>query len=149
MYGDLASANVPEFSFIVPNQCNDQHGRENAGIFCNYNPSPDGSLSGLNPALIMRGDVMVEKLVTAIKQAPVWKKGSSAIVILWDENDYSMTPSVNQVVFMVETNYGSNGRQSATRYNHFSLLKTIEAGLHLPCLNHACDSDVKVMSDLF
>jgi hypothetical protein len=29
------------------------------------------------------------------------------------------------------------------------LLKSIEAGLGLPCLNHACDSDVNVMSDLF
>jgi hypothetical protein len=34
-------------------------------------------------------------------------------------------------------------------YTHFSLLKSIEGGLGLPCLNHACDATVKVMSDLF
>ena len=34
------------------------------------------------------------------------------------------------------------------RYNHFSLLKTIEGALGLPCLNHACDSSVNVMFDL-
>jgi hypothetical protein len=34
-------------------------------------------------------------------------------------------------------------------YNHFSLLKSIEGGLGLPCLNHACDSSVNVMTDLF
>jgi phosphatidylinositol-3-phosphatase len=28
-------------------------------------------------------------------------------------------------------------------------LKTVEAGFKLPCLNHACDSSVHVMSDLF
>jgi len=28
-------------------------------------------------------------------------------------------------------------------------LKTMEAGFGLPCLNHACDSDVSVISDLF
>ena len=28
-------------------------------------------------------------------------------------------------------------------------LKSLEAGFRLPCLNHACDGDVKVMSDLF
>jgi phosphatidylinositol-3-phosphatase len=39
--------------------------------------------------------------------------------------------------------------QSNVRYNHFSLLKTVEAGFKLPCLNHACDSTVAVMADLF
>ena len=29
LYADLASGNVPNYSFIVPNQCNDQHGRGN------------------------------------------------------------------------------------------------------------------------
>jgi len=38
---------------------------------------------------------------------------------------------------------------SNTFYTHFSLLKSIESGLGLPCLNHACDSTVNVMSDLF
>jgi phosphatidylinositol-3-phosphatase len=31
----------------------------------------------------------------------------------------------------------------------FSLLKSMESGFRLPCLNHACDGNVKVMSDLF
>ena len=149
LYGDLASGNVPTFSFIAPNQCNDQHGRGNAGPYCNYDPVSDGSQASLNPALIKRGDVTVQKLVTAIKNSPVWKEGSNAIVVLWDENDYSMTPNTNQVVLIVDTNYNVSGKQSAIRYNHFSLLKSIEAGLNLPCLNHACDANVKVMSDLF
>jgi hypothetical protein len=34
-------------------------------------------------------------------------------------------------------------------YTHFSLLKSLEAAFELPCLNHACDHDAHVMSDLF
>ena len=55
-------------------------------------------------------------------------------------------------VLTVQTNSKdkhSTGTSSGTFYNSYSLLKSLEAGLGLPCLNHACDSDVHVMSDLF
>jgi hypothetical protein len=149
LYADLGSGDVPDFSLIAPNQCNDQHGRGNAGPFCNYDPSSDGTQNGLNPALIQRGDVALEKIVTAIHNSPVWKEGNSAIVVLWDENDYSTAPNTNQVALIVDTNYGVQSVQSSNYYNHFSLLKSIESALGLPCLNHACDKDVIVMSDLF
>ncbi len=68
---------------------------------------------------------------------------------MWDENDYSDYPNTNQVMLIVDTNYGKHGKVSTVRYNHFSLLKTLEAGFGLPCLNHACDGSVSVMSDLF
>ena len=74
---------------------------------------------------------------------------SSAIVVLWDENDYSTAPNTNQVMLIVDTNYGAHGVSSNTYYNHYALLKSIEAGMKLPCLNHACDADVAVMTDLF
>lgn len=149
LYADLASGHVPEYSFIVPNQCNDGHGRGNAGAFCLYDPNDDGTQAGLNPALIYREDVTLEKIVSAIHGSPAWKDGRNAIVVVWDEDDYSVSPTVNRVVLIVDTNYGFHGLSSDQYYNHFSLLKTLEGGLGLPCLNHACDSDVKVMSDLF
>ncbi|HZP66646.1 MAG TPA: alkaline phosphatase family protein [Rudaea sp.] len=149
LYADLASGHVPNYAFIAPNQCNDQHGRGNAGAFCNYDPTDNGTQAGLNPALIIRGDVTVRKLVTAIKASPVWSQGHNAIVVLWDENDYSTAPETNQVPLIVDTNYGGHGFVSPQRYTHFSLLKSIEAGFGLPCLNHACDSSTAVMSDLF
>jgi len=34
-------------------------------------------------------------------------------------------------------------------YTHFSLLRSIEGGFGIPCLNHACDSSTKAMTDLF
>jgi phosphatidylinositol-3-phosphatase len=149
LYGDLGSGNVPALSFIVPNQCNDQHGRGNAGAFCNFDPTSNGTQAGLNPALIYLGDVTLQRLVTAIKGSPAWSNGSNAIVVVWDENDYSVAPNINQVLLIVDTNYGVHGRQSGRRYNHFSLLKSLESGFGLPCLNHACDDSVNSISDLF
>jgi len=149
LYADLAAGNSPAFSFIAPNQCNDQHGRGNGGAFCNFDPSDDGSQAGLNPALIFRGDVVVKRLVKSIQSSPNWHEGRNAIVLVWDENDYSLAPNINQVLLVVDTNYGPHGLTSAKRYTHFSLLKTIEGGFGLPCLNHACDTNVQAITDLF
>ncbi len=149
LYADLASGNIPSLAFIAPNQCNDQHGRGNAGAFCNFDPISDGSQAGLNPALIYQGDVTVQRLVTAIHKSPAWREGRNAIVLLWDENDYSTAPNTNQVLLTVDTNYGTHGQASGRFYTHFSLLKSLESAFRLPCLNHACDANVQVMTDLF
>jgi hypothetical protein len=98
---------------------------------------------------MQRGDMALKQIVTAVKKSPVWSQGNNAIVVLWDENDYSIAPNTNQVLLIVDTNYGTHGIQSGAAYNHFALLKSIESGLGLPCLNHACDSNVNVMTDLF
>ncbi len=149
LYADLASGHVPSFSFIAPNQCNDQHGRGNAGPFCAGDPNDNGTQAGLNPALIQRGDLTIQRLVKSIKASSTWEDGHNAIVILWDENDYATAPETNQVLLIVDTNYGVHHLASKVFYDHFSLLKTLEGGFRLPCLNHACDAGVQVMSDLF
>ncbi len=148
LYDDLASGHVPDLAFIVPNQCNDQHGRGNGGSQCAFDPVTDGSQAGLNPALIYVGDLTLRTLVAAIHRSPAWREGRSAIVTVWDENDYSFVPNLNQVLAIVDTNFGPHGVQSNKYYTHFSLLRTLEGAFHLPCLNHACDSSSKVMSDL-
>ena len=161
-----ASGKVPAYSFIVPDQCHDQHGRSNADAFCAFDYGKDksgytyGTQVGLNPGLIQSGDTTIESLVQSIHASPAWQLGRSAIVIVWDENDYSgstkrltgLFPIQNQnrVVLAVQTNYkGKSTVVSNNYYNSFSLLKSIEAAFGLPCLNHACDADVAVMSDLF
>ena len=149
LYDDLASGRVPDFSFIAPNQCNDQHGRGNGGSQCAFDPLTDGSQAGLNPALIYVGDLTLRTLVSAIHRSPVWSQGNNAIVVVWDENDYSYSPNLNQVLLTVDTNYGSHGVHSSNYYTHFSLLRTIEGGFRLPCLNHACDKSTATMLDLF
>jgi phosphatidylinositol-3-phosphatase len=125
---------------------------------------PCGTQVGLNPGLAAQADTTVEKIVSSITGSPAWNDGNNAIVIVWDENDYSgianaqpaksLFPVQNQnvVVLTVQTNSKdkhSTGATSGTFYNSYSLLKSLEAAFRLPCLNHACDANVKVMSGLF
>ncbi len=135
LYADLAIGEVPELSLIAPNQCHDMHSAPGGSAFCTDDAST-----------IRMGDRSVQKLITAIKGSPAWREGNNAIFVVWDENDYSATP--NQVVTIVDTNYGVKGTMSNKPYTHFSLLKTLETSFGLRCLNHACDNNVQVMSDL-
>ena len=170
LYADLASGEVPTLSFIAPNQCDDQHGRGNGDAFCQFDQGTtanegltDGTMVGLNPGLSEQADATVARIVNAITASPAWDRGYNAIVVVWDENDYSglakalpagkafPAPNLNNVVLTVQTSgrFGSGGVKSKNFYSSYSLLKSLEAGLHLPCLNHACDNNVKTMSDLF
>jgi len=135
---------APNFAFIVPNQCHDMHGSVSGGpAICGSNTE-----SGAEGALLMaEGDAEVAKIVTGIKNSPVWSHGRNVIIVTWDENDYSN--AANHVVFLTETNYAPNGVKSSTAYDHYSLLRTLEAGFGLPCLNHACDPTSVVMNELF
>jgi hypothetical protein len=138
LYADLASGHLPNFSFISPNQCHDQHGR---------GPGEVGTGCSVDANAIAQGDAALNTLVAAIKSSEAWRDGNNVIVTVWDENDYGTEP--NQVVTIVDTTYGRKGVTSSVKYNHFSLLKTLEAGFGLDYLNHAADSDVGLMSDLF
>jgi phosphatidylinositol-3-phosphatase len=149
LFDDLEAGTPPAFSFVVPNQCNDQHGQNNTSAICFEDPNDNGTLVGLNPGLIYQGDQTLRTLVRAIHDSPVWPQGHNAIVILWDENDYSAAPYPNRVLLTVDTSYGRHGVQSNVFYTHFSLLRSLEGGLDLPCLNHACDDSAHAMSDLF
>jgi len=149
LYEDLISGNIPTLSFIAPNQCNDQHGRGNGGSQCDFDFNNDGTQNGLNPALIYVGDLKLRNVIHAIHASRAWHIGRSAIVVVWDENDYSLSPNVNQVLTLVELNQGPHGLSSNRFYTHFSLLRALEGGLSLPCLNHACDTTTNTMYDLF
>lgn len=142
LWADLQSNSAPNFSLIVPNQCHDMHGGVSGGPpICSTATAAESAL------FLAEGDAEVAKLVNGIKASPAWGKGRNAIVVVWDENDYSNAP--NKVVMLVETSYAPNGQVSNQPYDHFSLLRTLEAGFGLPCLNHACDATSQVMSDMF
>jgi hypothetical protein len=130
---DLADGTVGDFNFIAPNLCHDMHGTPSCA-------EPH--------ALIREGDQEVQALVGAITGSAMWKTGRNAIIVMWDENDFSDTGD-NRVPLIVETNYQSKGMHSSRAYNHFSLLKTMEQGFGLPILNHAKDPQIHAMSDLF
>ncbi len=138
LWADLAKGDFAGLAFIAPNQCHDQHARGSSEV---------GTGCSVDQNAIHQGDAGLHTIVSAIKGSKAWKQGNNVIVVVWDENDYSSLP--NQVVTIVDTNYAPTGIKSDVRYNHFSLLKTLEAGFGLQYLNHAGDQDVKVMSDLF
>jgi phosphatidylinositol-3-phosphatase len=143
LWADLQSSqDAPNLLVIVPNQCHDMHGFISGGTPICSTKTPQESAF-----LMSEGDAEVAKLVNGIKASEAWQHGRNAIVLVWDENDFSN--AANHVVMLVETNYARNGRVSNQPYDHFSLLRTLEAGFGLPCLNHACDPTSKVMNDMF
>jgi hypothetical protein len=142
LWADLQSNKGPDLWFIVPNQCHDMHGFVSGGTpICSSANDDDTAL------LMQQGDAEVNKLITGIKSSPAWSKGRNVIVLVWDENDFSN--SINRVIMLVETNYAKNGRTFSTAVDHFSLLRTLEAGFGLPCLNHACDNTSVILNTMF
>jgi hypothetical protein len=143
LWADLQShEKVPNFLLIVPNQCHDMHGFVSGGT-----PICSGATPAESGFLMSQGDAALAKLVNGIKASLAWRHGRNAIVVVWDENDFSN--AANHVIMLVETNYATNGRVTTVPYDHFSLLRTLEAAFGLRCLNHACDSTSLVMNDLF
>jgi hypothetical protein len=145
---DLASGNLPDFSLVVPNQCNDMHGT--------------GGCEDLN-GRISAGDTYVGNTVNAIMASKTWQQGRNAIVITWDEDDSSdagqlgtgccgANPGGGRVATIVITNKANKYPiTDNTAYNHYSLLLSYEDAFGLPCLANACDTadGVKPMAPLF
>ncbi|HVB63923.1 MAG TPA: alkaline phosphatase family protein [Nitrolancea sp.] len=143
LFVDLATNNVPNFSFIVPDQCHDMHG-----------------VTGCTDStgLIQMGDAYVNSVVTAIMASRSWQQGNNAVVVTWDEDDFEATnlgccdanPGGGHVATIVITNHGPRGLQDSTPYNHYSLLQTVEDAFRLGCLQNTCDAtNVKPMTPLF
>jgi phosphatidylinositol-3-phosphatase len=136
---DLASGDLPNYAHIVPNQCNEMHGRDNG-------PStPEDCRKSNVEGLIRRGDKVLGELVEKIMHSSAWSKSSnSAIVITFDENGkaertsgpqgccgYDPKSAANfgggRIPTIVITNHGVRGVSDPTPYNHYSLLRTTES----------------------
>lgn len=139
---DLAANALPNFSLVVPDQCHDMHGTGGCGN------------------LISDGDSYVGSTVRAIMASQQWQEGRNAIVITWDEDDFSdqgqtgtgccgFDPGGGHVATIVITNKTSSPIVDNTPYNHYSLLRSIEDAFGLPCLAHACDAAITPMTPLF
>ena len=154
----------PALAFIVPNQCDDQHGRSNADAFCAFDYGQNnsgytyGTQVGLNPGLIQQGDVTIERLVKAIHKSPAWHSDTAPSSSSGMRTTTAEAPPAHRPLSIPKPEprrahrpdqLRPHGVQSNNYYTSYSLLKSLEAGFGLPCLNHACDPDVHVMSDLF
>jgi hypothetical protein len=148
---DLASGNLPNFGYIVPDECSDMHG---APPYCVDSGDP---FDESDNALVGIGDKLVGKVVGQITGASFWSKGNNAIVITFDEGadgDTSgccgVVPGNGQVTTIVITSHGPRGLQDPTPYNHYSLLSSLQHAFGLGCLAATCDTATIVpMTPLF
>ena len=164
LYRDLASGDMPNYAHIVPNQCNDMHGRDEGP-----DVPPDCQKRNTR-ALIARGDRVIDGLVTRVMASAVWRSpDNTAIVITFDENDKDERQGPDQgccgndpgsaanagggrIPTVVITNHGPRGVVDDTPYNHYSLLRTTEAAFGISeYLGHAADErhGVVTMTPLF
>jgi phospholipase C len=147
---DLASGDLPNYAHIVPNQCNEMHGRDDSPA------TPEDCRKSNVEGLIRRGDKIVGELVDKIMHSRVWSSPSNtAIVITFDENGkaernagpqgccgYDPKSAANfgggRIPTVVITNHGVRGVTDATPYNHYSLLRTTETAFGIEeHLHHA------------
>lgn len=109
---DLASQ-TPQFVWISPNLCNDTH-----------------------DCPLETGDTWLGSTVPQILASPAWKQ-SGVLFIVWDEDDNSgQTNAVAALVIAPRL----KAHTSATPYNHYSLLATIEDRLGVGRLGEAANA---------
>jgi len=157
---DLASKDgkdVPDYSWISPDQCNDMHGRGGGG-------SSDPCDFSNVQLLIRAGDSFLSTYVGKIMASKAWS-GDSSIIITWDESDFTGSPTDfgfgdtrgccdadpgGGHVLTIVINRNSNGPSASYQlYNHYSLLSTIENAWNLGCLAFTCHTaNVEPMSEL-
>jgi phosphatidylinositol-3-phosphatase len=152
---DLANNNVPDYTWISPDQCHDMHGRA-------ATPADPCDFSQVQ-SLIATGDTFLKNTVSAIMNSQAFN-GNSVIFITWDESDFTGTgpdgfgdtsgccdavPGGGHVVMITISHSSHSPRTSNVAYNHYSMLSTIEGGWSLGCLGFTCDTaNVPTMSDL-
>ncbi len=115
-----AARTTPAFAFITPNLWNDMH---------------DGPISA--------GDHWLARVVPLILKSPAFRTSPSLLVITWDEGTYDQHVATIFVGDSVKAGY-----RSARRYDHYSLLHTIEAVWHLAPLT-ANDAHAATMGEFF
>jgi len=108
-------ASLPDFSYIVPSQCNDMHTLPGNGAAC---PAYFGSNSGTS--LINMGDNWLATVVPQLLAQP-----GVTVVITWDEGTGSSTPPEHVVALEAGAGVAA-GSSDGTAYNHYGL----EAGLY-------------------
>jgi hypothetical protein len=127
---DLASGQVPNLSYIVPDMCHDMHG---APPYC---VDSGNGKSIEDRELTSSSDAYVGNLVNQIQSSSVWKNGNTAIDITFDEGSSATSKTANIVV----TNHGPRGATDNTAYNHYNLLASLQQAFGLGCLLNSCNA---------
>ena len=101
----LRRQTLPSFSLIVPNATHDMHG-----------------------GCVSCGDSWLHTWLPRIIASRPYQNGHTAVVITWDSDDGCCA---NHIPTVVVSPYTKPGTRSRRRFNHYSLLRAIEATLHV------------------
>lgn len=96
------------FTFITPNLCNDMHS------------CPTASDVGTEAR---KGDSWLARWMPKILSSNQYQSGSMAVVLTWDEDDFSTNQHIATLVISPSTPAGT---KAGTAFNHYSLLRTTE-----------------------
>jgi hypothetical protein len=122
---DLGANTVPNYSFIVPNTCNDAHN--------------EGDTCGLDTA-----DTWLSNNVPQILSSPAYAD-RGVLIITFDESNAGdqrgccKTSKGGRIFTLVLSPLSTHaGTHSSMPYSQYSMLRTIEDGFGLKCLRTAC-----------
>ena len=118
---DLKSPALANYVFITPNGCSDMHDCD-----------------------VATGDSWLAQNVPVILGSSAFTQQHSLLLIVWDEDDNSAS---NQVALIAIGYKAKVGHVSSVSYNHYSLLKTVDAAWGLGPLT-ANDQGASAMTDL-
>jgi phosphatidylinositol-3-phosphatase len=127
---DLGAGRLPRFVFVTPNQDHDMHGAGQGGD---------------DAALIRTADDWLQALYRKLAGSSAWRD-DTRLVVTWDEGASGSGPTGccgglaagGHVPTIVVGPRVPAGRDP-TPYDHYGLLRSIEAAFGLPFLGHAAD----------
>ena len=103
---DLPTANLPDFSFIVPNLCNDAHN-------CSLTTADDWLKTNLDPVI----------------RSPVFQKDGLLIIVFDEADTLDFTAGGGHVAAVIVSPLAKRGYKSIAFYRHQSVLRLTLEGL--------------------
>jgi hypothetical protein len=116
---DVPLRDPPDLSarltYITPSDCDVMHSCWS---------SPDDAQQ------VRNGDTWLSGLIPKLIQTPQYQAGNTAIFITWDEDDYHLDHDNHIATFVISPSTPA-GARVATRFDHYSMLRTAEEMLGL------------------
>ena len=103
---DLSTANLPDYSFIVPNLCNDAH-----------------------DCPLVSADNWLKTNIDPIIQSPVFQKDGLLIIVFDEADTVDFTAGGGHVAAVIVSPLGKRGYKSIAFYQHQSVLRLTLEGL--------------------
>jgi len=109
---DTFDSAAADFTMIVPNQCHVMH-----------------------DCPVATGDTWLRGFLPRILESPAWRQGGVLFITFDEGAEHSRRNEVPTLVIAPDV---PAGMQSPIAHDHYSLLRTIEEGLGVPCLAESC-----------